>query len=94
MKYKRHNLLITLSPGVSITLSCDDLLWQMMPHSKRGDAQKFVRTSIVELHQAHFSHMRLTLEEYVKDLCERYNTKPASVIATSIAWHAGKHSKQ
>ena len=30
---------------------------------------------------------------YVKDLCEKYNTKPASVIATSIAWHAGKHSK-
>jgi len=93
VKYKRHNMLITLSPGVSITLSCDDLLWQMMPHVKRGDAQKFVRTSIVELHQAHFSHMRLTLEEYVDDLCEKYNTKPAAVIATSIAWHAGKHSK-
>ena len=93
MKRKRHNLLITLSPGVTITLSCDDLLWHYLPHDKRGVAQEFIRCSIVELHQAHFSHMRLTLEEYVKDLCEKYNTKPASVIATSIAWHAGKHSK-
>ena len=93
MKYKRHNILLTLSSNVSITFSCDNLLLQMIPNSERGVAQEFIRVSIVALHQTHFSHMRLTLEEYVKDLCEKYNTKPASVIATSIAWHAGKHSK-
>jgi len=32
--------------------------------------------------------MRLTLEEYVKDLCEKYQTKPASVIAAAVAYEA------
>ena len=91
MKYKRHNLLVTLSPGVTITFTCDNLLWQMMPHGRRGDAQKFVRSSIIALHQVHFSYMHLTLQEYLQDLCERYETKPASVIAAAVAWHAGKH---
>ncbi|MFK5165296.1 hypothetical protein, partial [Propionibacterium freudenreichii] len=60
---KLHDMLLTLSPNVTLRFACDDLLWQMLPHEKRGDAQKFIRASIVELHQAHFSHMRLTLEE-------------------------------
>lgn len=91
MKHKRRNILVTLSPGVAITFSCDNLLLQMIPRSERGVAQDFIKTSIIALHQTLFPHMRLTSQEYLQDLCEKYETKPASVIATAVAWHAGKH---
>lgn len=89
---KCHFIQLILSPGVRTNFTCDDLLFSMLPHEKKGDAQKYIRTAIVDLHQSVFSYMRLTFGEYVADLCEKFNTKPASVIATAVAWHTGRRS--
>lgn len=90
---KQHQMKLTLSPSVTITFTFDSIIKKMMPNEKRGDAQKFVKTSIVMLHQAYFNHMRLTLAEYLTDLCELSGKSKASVIAVAVAYHAGKHSQ-
>ena len=86
-----HEGILTLVKRNRTSLTLSPLVAAMLPEG-RGNAQAYIRTSIVSFHQSMFSHMRLTLGEMVEDITQKYQVTQTNVLTVAIIWHTGKQS--
>jgi len=84
--------------GIRTSFSASPLVAKLLPGNERGERQKFIHESVVELWKYLLPRlatyeMAIDVPEMIDDLRSHFDTTQSDVIATAIVWWSGKSSE-